>query len=198
VSDRRRMRVSQFWMRAGLWIGVLVGVGAVGYWALRWVPMAFAAAAAQDAGAVPGAAKKPPREKVKITFQTIPPVKAEVRWGKKKLGIIQGPKKPFILERPRDSGPLDVTIRAEGFLTVHTRAYTFTDGKMNVKLTPMTDKHMLFGFRQPLDGGVPDGGAPDGGVVAGPPPPPGAPYPPAPQPQQQPMGPQPPPAGAPR
>jgi hypothetical protein len=185
TSERRRLRVSQFWMRAGLWIGVLLAAGAVGYWALRLVPLAMAQASrrlAPDGGAA-AAAAKPLREKVKITFQTIPPVKAEVRWGKKKLGLIQGPKKPFILERPRDSGPLDVTIRAEGYLTVHTRAYTFTDGKMNVKLTPVTDKHMLFGFKQPLDAGVPDGGVPDAGVA-------GAPYPPPGQPM---MGPPPPP-----
>jgi hypothetical protein len=188
----KHLRVSQFWMRAGLWIGLLLFVGFVGFWILRFVHVSIAMAAQPPDGGAGAPGVKPLKEKVKITFQTVPPVKAEVRWGKKKLGIINGPKKPFILERPRDSGPLDVTIRSEGFLTVHTRAYTFSDARMNVKLTPATDKHMLFGFKQPLDAG-PEGGVPDAGAGQ---PQAGAPYPA--QPQPQPMGPAPPPPGPPR
>lgn len=108
----------------------------------------------------------PVKQTVRIVVQTVPPVeRATIRWGKKRLGEIQK-KRPFVFDRPRDSGPLDLTIRAEGFLPVNTRAYTFSDTKLFVRLTRVTDKHTLFGYRQDVpDGGdetqtVPDAGAP--------------------------------------
>ena len=125
-----------------------------------------------------GAGDGPP-DIVKITFQTIPPVKAEVFWGRKRLGIINGarrpPIKPLIVERPRDSGPIDVMVNSEGFLPVNTRAYTFTDTKVNVKLTLLTEKHTLLGFKQALPDAGADGGVDDGGNPL--PPPPGPPPP---------------------
>lgn len=117
----------------------------------RLAPSGAQTAAPPDAGApIPESAN------VKITFQTMPPVKAEVWWGKKRLGIIRDRRRPLIIERARDSGPLDVTIRAEGFLPVHTRAHTFSDHRLTVKLTESAARHTLFGYRAP----VPDGGAP--------------------------------------
>src|ERR1700742_1636238 len=59
-----------------------------------------------------------------IVFQTIPAAYATVTWGRKTLGRI-GPKQPLVIPRPRDSGPLDVVVRAQGFLPVSTRAHTF-------------------------------------------------------------------------
>jgi hypothetical protein len=65
-----------------------------------------------------------------------------------------------VLERPRDSGPLDLTIHASGFLPVHTRAYTFTDSRVAVKLTPPSEKNTLFGYREePPPPPNPDAGA---------------------------------------
>jgi hypothetical protein len=197
VSTRREMRklvpvpVRRFYqrhrvlVRAGLWMLMLVVVGFAGFSGLKLlsVPVAWARAGTDKPPAPPIA--KQVREKVKITVQTIPPVKAEVRWGKKKLGVLNTGKKPFFIERFKDSGPIDVTVRAEGFLPVHTRAYTFETNKITVKLTPLTEKHTLFGFKQVPDGGV-DGGAADAGAPAGPvpmgpaPPPPMGPAPPPP------------------
>jgi hypothetical protein len=116
---------------------------------------------------------------VKITFMTVPPEKATVFWGRKPLGIIKGPKKPLIVERPRDSGPMDVVIKADKFVPVHTRAYTFTDTKMFVKITPIEDKKTIFGYREELPDGGGDGGGPDGGAApaVGPAPPMGPPAP---------------------
>ena len=94
--------------------------------------------------------------KVKITFQTHPAVKADVWWGKKKLGTILDRRRPLVVERPRDSGPMDITIRAQGFLPVHTRASTFDDQHLSVKLTEVAEKHTLFGYRA----AAPDAGAP--------------------------------------
>jgi hypothetical protein len=143
------------------------------------VPVPVPTAPVGDAGVADG----PLPDIVKITFQTIPPVKADVYWGKKKLGVINAGRrptiKPLIVERPRDSGPMDLMVTAEGFLPVHTRAYTFTDGKLNIKLTLLTEKHTLLGFKQALPDAGTDGGVADAGV---PPPQPPAVYGPAPQP----------------
>src|SRR5512133_3741194 len=101
---------------------------------------------AESAGAD---AEMPPAkpDSVRIFIQTVPPRKAQVKWGGKSLGVIPVPK-ALVVERPRDSGPLDLVIRAAGFLPVHTRAYTFSDSRVAVKLTPPTEKSKLFGYRQ--------------------------------------------------
>ena len=72
---------------------------------------------------------------------------------------------PLIVQRPRDSGPLDVIVRADGCVPVQTRAYTFEDSKVAVHVTPNDQKNTLLGYReeQPPDGGAP-GGNPDGGA----------------------------------
>jgi hypothetical protein len=101
-----------------------------------------------------------------------------VRWGKTRLGVI-APRKPLVVIRPRDSGPLDVIVTAEGFLPVHTRAHTFADSKVMVKLTTEDQKHTLLGYRAPIDAGVPDGGLPMAGEGGGPPMPQPQPVPPS-------------------
>ncbi|MDB4991482.1 MAG: hypothetical protein JWN04_6660 [Myxococcaceae bacterium] len=89
-----------------------------------------------------------------VVFATVPSTAhATVSWGKKKLGRIE-PGKPLVVVRPRDSGPLDVTVRADGYLPVHTRAYTFNDAKILVKLTKPTEINTLLGYRVPVDAGV--------------------------------------------
>lgn len=95
---------------------------------------------------------------VHIYLQTVPPRKAQVKWGAKNLGLIPTPR-PLVIERPRDSGPLDLVIRASGYLPVHTRAYTFSDSRVSVKLTPPTEKNKLFGYKQEPTAN-PDGGPP--------------------------------------
>jgi hypothetical protein len=109
-------------------------------------------------------ANEVPVEAVHITIQTVPSRKALVKWGHKTLGIIPAPR-PLVLDRPRDSGPLDLVIRATGYLPVHTRAYTFSDSRVLVKLTPPAEKSKLFGYRKepppnPDAGAVPDPVAP--------------------------------------
>jgi len=101
-------------------------------------------------------------DKVHITLQTVPPRKAVVKWGSKNLGMIPVPH-PLVVVRPRDSGPLDLVVHAAGFLPVHTRAYTFSDSRVAIKLTPVSEKNTLFGYRQevPPEGAAsPDAGAP--------------------------------------
>ena len=136
---------------------------------------------AEDASKSAAVAEPAPQntgDKVNITLQTIPPRKAVVKWGNKNLGMIPVPR-PLVVVRPRDSGPMDLVVRATGFLPVHTRAYTFSDSRVAIKLTPVEEKNTLFGFRAEVP---PEGAAsPDAGA----PPPAPAPAPvPAPVPQR--------------
>ena len=82
-----------------------------------------------------------PPAKVKVSVRTTP--KALVFWGKKSLGAT-----PVILERPRDSGPMDLVLRQKGYLTVHTRAYTFRSDALSIKLTPLADADKLLGAKK--------------------------------------------------
>jgi hypothetical protein len=132
------------------------------------MPLAVVAVA-DDAGApatAPTPAAKTPSPNVRIVFTVLPSTKkATVFWGKKKLGAI-APHAPLIVQRPRDSGPLDVVVRADGCVPVQTRAYTFEDSKVAVKVTPNEEKNTLLGYREEIpagDGGMPASN-PDGGV----------------------------------
>jgi hypothetical protein len=128
--------------------------------------LAFAADAPDAAPPAQPAAAAPVGSDVKIVFTVLPSTKkATVFWGKKRLGVI-APRQPLVVKRPRDSGPLDVIVRAEGCLPVQTRAYTFADTKLAVKVTPHDQKNTLLGYREelPPDGGVLPGDNPDGGV----------------------------------
>jgi len=107
---------------------------------------------ASDASSAPPASTESSTV-ARIEFTTSPPVYATVTWGNARLGKIT-PQQPLVVERPRDSGPLDVIVRANGFLPVHTRAHTFADSKLQVKLTRPSQKSTLLGYRAPIDAGV--------------------------------------------
>jgi hypothetical protein len=92
---------------------------------------------------------------IKLTFRTFPPRLASVSWGAKRLGWTDRGK-PLVVERPRDSGPLDVIVRAKDYLPVHARAYTFDDAFVDVRITPVDKKDTIYGYQQPLtDAGAP-------------------------------------------
>jgi hypothetical protein len=148
-----------------------VALVALGVW-LGWqrsdasatppAPSSAPATSSSDSAAQPApSASAPPSTTVEVVFTTTPAVNATVTWGKQRLGQVTG-RKPLVVVRPRDSGPLDVVVSAPGFLPVHTRAHTFADNKLLVKLTRPDQKSTLLGYRQPIDAGPSD--TPDGGV----------------------------------
>jgi hypothetical protein len=156
-----------------LWLAAPLAVALAVVAAAQTTPSPLPAAPGPPlaAPAPPPAASPPARaETVRIVFTTYPVKKAFVFWGKRRLGMI-APHAPLIVERPRDSGPLDVVVRSDGYIPVQTRAYTFGDGKVAVKLTPLDQKKTLLGYREEVpsgpDGGVPapsgGGGGPDAG-----------------------------------
>lgn len=143
------------------WIAVmLAGASSLGALALQAANPASPLPVGVAAPTPPAGAPSP---NVKIVFTITPSTKkAMVFWGKKRLGII-APHAPLIVQRPRDSGPLDVIVKSDGYVPVQTRAYTFADSKVAVKLTALDQKNTLLGYREELP---PDGGAPnpDGGM----------------------------------
>ena len=153
------------------WFVIAGGLLALGVFMSSWDFIQAAEPGAVPAAAAAGASAPaaPPSDKVRVTFTVWPPsLKAMVFWGRRRLGMI-APHQPLVVERPRDSGPLDVIVRAQGFLPVQTRAYTFADSKVSVKMTPPDQKKTLLGYRE----AVPDGGVlptaeshtPDAGVM---------------------------------
>jgi len=139
-----------------LLVAITAGVGS-------WISGALADPPATAPDAPAPATPAPPAtgdpNKVQIIFSTVPPTKATVTWGRTKLGRTGGGG--LIVVRPRDSGPLDVVVRAPGFLPVQTRANTFADNRVQVKLTRLDQKNTLLGYKEPIDAGVPDGGVPE-------------------------------------
>lgn len=106
----------------------------------------FEAKKAGEKAAEEKAAEAPPEKTtVKLTFVTRPRAKARVYHGKKLLGTT-----PFSVEWPRDTGPVDVVVRAYGYLTVNTRAYTFRDDTVDIALTRPADASRLLGYKAPI------------------------------------------------
>lgn len=115
-----------------------------------------------------GTAPQPLPPKVKIIVHSRGPDKgtAFVFWGKKKLG-----ETPVTLERPRDSGPVDLVVRSEGWFPVHTRVYTFRNDVVYVKMTKIDDRMTIYGAKH-------DANEPPPGTTPDASPPPAAPSPP--------------------
>lgn len=89
----------------------------------------------------------PTSETVTLILNISPPSKAVVMWGAKQMAKVT-PDKPVVeLQRPRASGPLDLEIRAEGFLPHHTRLHSDRNDKVNVRLVRAADAPSLFGYR---------------------------------------------------
>jgi hypothetical protein len=89
----------------------------------------------------------PTSETVTLILNISPPCKAVVMWGAKQISKVT-PDKPVVeLQRPRSSGPLDLEIRAEGFLVHHTRLHSDRNDKVNVRLVREADAPSLFGYR---------------------------------------------------
>ncbi len=91
----------------------------------------------------------PVSEKVTLKLNVSPPVKAIVMWGARKVGQVTPSDPTLEIERPRSSGPLDLEIRAEGYLPHHTRLHTDRSDKVNVRLVRPADAAGMSGYRPP-------------------------------------------------
>lgn len=70
-------------------------------------------------------------------------VPARVMWGRRLLG-----ETPLNLPWPADSGPVDIVVAAPGYVSVHTRLYTFASDKVLVKMVDDEGKKALFGYKR--------------------------------------------------
>lgn len=91
----------------------------------------------------------PPQVSAPVDLVTIhvlvePPQRAHVIWGAKDFGV-----GPLDIRRPRGSGPLDLLVRAPGYLTLHTRAFTERDNTLSVRLVPETEAPRFAGYQAP-------------------------------------------------
>jgi hypothetical protein len=114
---------------------------------------AEAGAAARVLPPAPAAPAPAPPSDIKLTIRATPRMK--VYWGKQLLGLT-----PLILPRPRDSGPMDLTLKADGYIPEHVRIYTYKDDVLVVKPVKLTDKMTVLGARQE----IPPETEPDAGV----------------------------------
>lgn len=169
IPGQWRTRAGRQWPWLALSLAALCGVAGASFRALSGSSAtpsgdpsrgSAASATAPAAGGAGGTGADPnakapaeanaPAPNVRIVFRTVPSrVRSYVSWGSKRLGFIDR-NRPLVVMRPRDSGPLDVIVRSEGFIPVHSRAYTFDDSVLEVKLTPVEKMDSLYGYKQPL------------------------------------------------
>jgi len=79
---------------------------------------------------------------VTIHLLVEPPQRAHVIWGAKDFGL-----GPLDIRRPRGSGPLDLMVRAPGYLTLHTRAFTERNSTLSVHLVPEAEAARFPGYQ---------------------------------------------------
>jgi hypothetical protein len=86
--------------------------------------------------------RNPRSDTVTIKLLVDPPKRAHAFWGMKDMGVT-----PLEIKRPRGSGPVDLAIRAPGYLTIHTRAFTDRDDRITIRLVPDAEAPRTFGYR---------------------------------------------------
>jgi hypothetical protein len=70
---------------------------------------------------------------------------AHVFWGRKELGVA-----PLEVTRPRGSGPLDLLVLADGYLPLHTRAFTDRNETLVLRLHAAAEASALPGYSPPV------------------------------------------------
>jgi hypothetical protein len=91
-------------------------------------------------------------ETVTLKLSVTPAVKATVNWGAKVLARLEPGKMDTEITRPRGSGPLDLEIKAEGYLPYHTRLHTGRNDRLSVRLARPEDAPNLFGYKRSPEG----------------------------------------------
>jgi hypothetical protein len=90
----------------------------------------------------------PYSETVTLKLSIAPPVKALITWGAKTVARVAPGNMDAEIQRPRGSGPLDLEIKADGYLPYHTRLYADRSDKLSVRLCRNEDAPGLFGYKR--------------------------------------------------
>jgi hypothetical protein len=93
----------------------------------------------------------PYSETVILKLSISPPVKALITWGAKTVARVAPGNMDAEIQRPRGSGPLDLEIKADGYLPYHTRLYADRNDKLSVRLCRNEDAPGLFGYKRGAD-----------------------------------------------
>jgi len=107
------------------------------------VPRDAAPGAPADDSLVGEERERDPRsDTIRVKVQVDQRRQAHVYWGRKDFGVA-----PLEIERPRNSGPLDLVVIAPGYLPYHARAFTDRDDVISVHLYTATEAPQLLGYR---------------------------------------------------
>jgi hypothetical protein len=87
-------------------------------------------------------------ESVTLRLSVSPPVKAVAMWGSKQVAKFSPGNMDAELTRPRGGGPLDLEIRADGYLPYHTRVYADRNDRVNVRLYRVEEAPGLLGYKR--------------------------------------------------
>ena len=99
--------------------------------------------ASDDESLVGEARERDPRsDTVKIKVIVDARRQAHVIWGRKDFGVA-----PLEIERPRNSGPLDLVVVTPGYLPLHARAFTDRDDVLSLRLYSPAEAPQLLGYR---------------------------------------------------
>jgi len=93
----------------------------------------------------------PYSESVTLKLSISPPVKAIVTWGAKTVARVAPGTMDADIQRPRGSGPLDLEIKADGYLPYHTRLYADRSDKVSVRLCRNEDASALLGYKRSIE-----------------------------------------------
>ena len=97
----------------------------------------------------------PYSETVNLKLSVTPPVKALVTWGAKQVAHLTPGTMETELSRPRGSGPVDLEIKAEGFMPYHTRLYADRNDRINVRLYRLEEAPGLLGYKRSAEKNAP-------------------------------------------
>jgi hypothetical protein len=93
----------------------------------------------------------PYSESVTLKLKVTPQVKAVVLWGARQMAHLEPGEMDAEITRPRGSGPLDLEVKAEGYLPYHTRLYADRNDKVGVRLYRPEEAPNLFGYQRSPD-----------------------------------------------
>lgn len=96
--------------------------------------------------------QNPQSETVLLKLSVSPPTKATVMRGQKVMARLAPGTMDAEWSVPRYSGPFDLEIRADGYLTYHTRLYSDREDKIAVRLYRSTEAVGLWGYHPPSVG----------------------------------------------
>jgi len=97
----------------------------------------------------------PYSETVNLKLTVTPQVKAMVMWGAKQVARLAPGSMDTEISRPRGSGPVDLEIKAEGFMPYHTRLYADRSDKINVRLYRLEEASGLLGYKRSAERNAP-------------------------------------------